>query len=170
MPEAEAGSESTPTPEEQLATAQAATAAAEARATEAERRGALVGVLGDKASTPVGQMFLDAYKGEMTAEAIAAGAVEIGLLEAPVEGEEADDGSTEARNDLRNSPGDPGATPLPDPYVTAREIGKAAWQNGTEDDGLAAYFGSVIDSAVRGDKRVLVDYMDPRNNPVGAGR
>lgn len=125
-------------------------------------------MLGDKATSPVGQMFLDAYKGELTAEAITAEATAVGLIvPPPVEGEP-NDGSTDARNELRSAPGDPGAPPTADPYETAREVGKRAWQNGTEDDGLAAYFGSVIDSAVKGDTRVVLDYMNPRLQGQGA--
>lgn len=120
----------------------------------------------DVLATPVGQFFTENYQGELGMATIREQAVKLGLVADPnagtdsaaQAGEATDDerAAFERANELRS-----GGTPTahdfgPEPQVQAKEAGDQARKRGTTDDGLAAYFASMVSSAASGDPRARI--------------
>ena len=113
---------------------------------------------GIDAETPMGKLFLKAYDGEASADAIKAAAAEYGILPkgAPAEVvEDSTDSGTEVREALADaSPADTGESP--DPNMTARDLFNKGMADGmTEEAAAGLMVSSLAQAAMAGDPRVI---------------
>ena len=125
---------------------------------------------GVDAGSPIGKMFVKAYDGDLTAEAIKAAATEIpGLVGEPAAPapstptpEEAEAArlaaeQTGARQELNLGNSNAGTPPAPDPRDTARETVIAAKQRGMSNDkAMVEGFEVLVAGAIANDQRVLI--------------
>lgn len=140
---------------------------AAARATALERELALT-KSGIDVDHPLGEFFVKNYSGEVTdLEAIKAEATKLGvpLRGAPAEPEATAAGETEShedtgsaeRNELGTSDPNPGEV-KPDPRQKARDQFDADMERGlTADDAGGRWFSSMVQAAMDGDARVIVE-------------
>lgn len=155
---------------------------ADARATQAERRLAFLEV-GVDSTSPVGQLFIDGYKGELTPEAITEAAAKVGAMrQAPAPADPGAPNPTKPVTQTYNAveaamqqlvqsgvqgeiPG--GAKPPeadPDPVEHSFEDFTASMLAGRrrEDAATHVLFG-IMEAAAKGDKRVIFDKERDRN-------
>ncbi len=150
----------------ELARQAKANADAAERATIAERKLAFIEA-GIDSKNPIAELFVDAYKGDLTAEAIKTAAAKYpGLLGVGEQQEQqqeeqkpTDEELAEQRLRQQLATGQaPGQGPKPDPRDEAVEIIEQARKQGvSEDKALALGFGRIRQAAYEGDERVIVD-------------
>lgn len=123
---------------------------------------------GVNTSTPLGQMFLKSYEGDLTAEAIQAAAAEVGLVQGQPDPqpEPGSPGTPEAEaQSVRNELGVSQPAPFEEEVKPAKD---RAWdvfsdsrkQGMREEDARAEAFASFIEAGLKGDKSAL--YQEPR--------
>lgn len=136
---------------------------AEARAEAAERRAAFLEA-GVDTTSKLGQMFANAYAGELDTEAIKAEYAEI-APPAPSETEEVPvdetiESTTERQNLATGGQGDTGvapAKPVRGREGTAVQAALAARENGaTREDAQGVWFNTLVAAAANGDQSALV--------------
>jgi hypothetical protein len=137
------------------------------RAEAAERELAFLraGLTPEKLATPIGKMFAESYKGELTAEAIKAAAVEVTLLEAEGTNEptEAEQQEADLRAKLSGNAGTPAGAPGTGTHP--RDLAFAEYQANVAK-GLPVeiaqqhYVASLIHQGGEGDGRVWFDQND----------
>lgn len=127
-------------------------------------------------SSPIGKMFVKSYDGELTDEAIATAATEVGALKTATPAGETtpttpaaetpptdtplapgEAGATGDRQDLANGAAPAGGT-TPDPREAAKVAAKDVLdRTGNRGNALAEAFGTLTTAAAKGDQRVTVD-------------
>lgn len=151
----------------------AAAARSNAHKAEAEAAKREIALLkaGIDTDTPLGAMFADAYKGELTKDAVTAAFKALGVTPAAAaDADHADDTPDDSPDltadldstDLRQALANGGAADIPvelDPRVKAqRDVDTVINAGGTQEDGLAAGIQTLLQAAVAGDKRVLIEH------------
>lgn len=119
-------------------------------------------------STPIGQLYMNGYDGELDAEAIKAGYEALGMSTPTAsENDEAfepdEAGSTQERQSLASgATGDTGETPpIPVRGMEGRaaRAGRDALANGApREDAIGAMFGTLAGAAAEGDRTVIVPF------------
>lgn len=164
MPEDDEGEGQEPEP--QGPTAEERLAALEARMAGQTRNETLAQHLpAEVLGTPQGQFFAQHYQGDLTADAVKAEAIRLGMLPDPAAendqgtATDAERAAHESTLDLRHG-GEPPAGELgPHPNEIAREVAVKVRKMGTEDETLGAYIESQCASVARGDKRNAIDLL-----------
>jgi len=138
----------------------------DAKETRAARRELAFVKAGIDTDTPLGQMFFDAYKGDLTSEAIKEAAATIGLgrepePETPSTPPEEQSSTGERRNLASGATGDLPPNPddlKPDPRKEARDLAdKVLADGGSREEAMARQFSTLVQAAQSGDRRVILE-------------
>jgi hypothetical protein len=138
-------------------------AAVELEALRAENRTNALLAAGVDTGSPLGEMFADAYKGELKVDAIKEQWLKVAPPAAPATPPVVDDGPSEAervqaeqRNALTTGGQPPGEEPTPHPNAAAMaNWNKVRNEGGSRETADREYIQTIMNAAAAGDERIL---------------